>query len=207
MCTAAKGIFHNVFTFKCAMDDKVLISKQKLEEAENELPNRPAGFHLEPDNNSKIGIMAARPTSFEGYSNIAYNMGWIFFADEPVVGKFTAPYYPPVAPTEDCRLSAGKFDIGSWFRPFKLDYHIPTKDTELVFTEDMPLFFVEFETDKKVIFKRFIMTDILENLYLEMSESTARYAAHMPLVNRYKMAKNAKMAEQVLHEIKKNVVE
>lgn len=207
MCTAAKDIFHNVFVFKSAIDDKVVISKEALEQAEQELISRPQGVPIQIEEISKVGVSAARPTSFEGYSNVIYNMGWVLFADEPVVAKFTAPYYPPTAPTDDARLSAGKFDIGRWFRPFKLDYHIPTRDTELIFTDNKPMFFVELETDKKVVFKRFIMTAVIENLYLEMSESTLRYAAHMPLARRYEMAKKSKIAEQVLHEIKKNTVE
>jgi hypothetical protein len=161
--------------------------------------------YLHQDN--MLGLREPRPSSFNGYVNMTVNMGWIFFADEPLLAKFTAPYFPPTYPVEGAILSAGEFDIGSWYRKFELDYHLPIDATELKFKQNELLAFIEFKTDKKIVFKRYILTEHLRQLYIESSNSPVRYGRKKPLSYRYEMFKNAKVKEQILTEIKKNLID
>jgi hypothetical protein len=154
-----------------------------------------------------LQVKVLRPPSIEGTSNIVYNMSWLMFADEPLVAKFTAPYFPATSPAKDVILSAGEFDIGQWFRDFNLDYHVPYGTKELNFEENQPLFYVEFKTDKKIILKRFMLTNEIRNLASECAESRNRYGSFFSLPQRYNMAKESKMSEQILSLIKQNTID
>lgn len=154
-----------------------------------------------------LQVKVQREPSIMDYTNIMYNMGWLFFADEPLVARFTAPYFPASSPAEGVILSTGEFDIGTWYRDFNLDYHVPPKIKELIFEEDQPLFYIDFKTDKKIIFKRYTVTKTLRNIANEAAESRERYGAFKSLTNRYLVSKKTMLPELILTEIKKNVVE
>ena len=207
-CPGYKDSVDNVFVFTSAIDDEVKIPTQTLEELDLIDPNK---FPLQgiplPTSNLPVSLYMQRPSSFDGYHSVNYNMGWILFADEPIVAKFTSPYFPPVAPAEGALLATGQFDIGSWYRPFNLDYHIPVGTEKLVFKEDDPLFYVEFYTTKKVVVKRYVYTKQLQNLSRELVESPTRYGKFKSLVEKYKAVKKTSILEMILSEIQKNVLE
>jgi hypothetical protein len=134
-------------------------------------------------------------------------MSWLFFADQSVEARFTAPYFPPVTPAEGVMLSTGQFNIGEWYRDFSLDYHIPFGTKELIFEENQPLFYLEIRTDKKVIFKRYNLTPELRRIADECSTSSDIYESNKPLLHRYNMFKRSSSPERVLSYIKENIVE
>jgi hypothetical protein len=196
-CPATTSLFFNTYQVNHQFDNLVI-----LPEVIPQGTSRPW-----VDTNSTIGLFVPRPPSLTGYDNLQYNMGWAFFAEEPLIAKFTAPYFPPQAPAERALLASGEFDIGSWYRPFNLDYHIPHNIKTLSFMKDDPLFYVEFKTNKKVLFKRYIFSETLDSLASESVAAPARYGRFKSLQDRYSMAKKSKIPELVLSEIKKNLVE
>ncbi len=101
----------------------------------------------------------------------------------------------------------GEFDIGSWYRTFNLDYHIPLDTKEMVFNQNDPLFYIEFKTDKKVILKRYMQSDTLFNIGREMVNSPSNYGRFKSLKEKYLMSKKAKMPEIILSEINKNLID
>lgn len=203
-CPAFNDGLNNTFLFKSNIDDTAEFSSGLLK-----------GIHSNPNNNypmifstsSHVSVHSYRNSSFNDHVNVEYNMGWLLFADEPVVAKFTAPYFPAIAPAEGAMLATGEFDIGTWYRPYVLDYHIPVDTQRLVFKENDPLFYVEFKTDKKVILKRYLLTSTLKNLETEVSASHFRYGSFKNLTQRYAQFKRANLRSQILTEIKKNLVE
>ena len=206
-CPATIDYMSNVFVFSSAINDTVVIPEGTLEKS-NERTEETYRTSIPLFIGDKIKVESARQSSLDGYANITYNMSWVLFASEPLIAKFTAPYYPQTAPCTGAMLSTGKFDIGSWYRPFVLDYHIPLTTKELVFKENDALFYVEFETDRPIIFKRFIETPELNSI---QNESVYTYknvfGKFRPLKKRYEDSRRAKIPQIVLSEIQKNVVE
>ena len=135
-----------------------------------------------------------------------YNLSWIFVAEESLVMEFSPPYLPPYSPSPNSILASGEFDIGQWFRPINLDYHVPFENTYFKVKTGDELAYVRFKTDKKVVLKRFTMNQRLMNLYTEMSNVSARYNANKTLLQRYDMAKKSKIMSIVMKEVKANVV-
>jgi len=136
-------------------------------------------------------------------------MSWLFFCEEPLLARFTAPYFPPKSPAKDAILAMGEFDIGLWFRNFNLDYMIPDGSTNFDINIDDPLFYLQLYTNKKVVFKRFIHTDITQKLSEEFSQTSNRRGKKMGISfnKRYELSRKTMLPELVLNEIKKNLVE
>lgn len=209
-CPASKNVLDKVYLVTSAVDDSLDLPEETLKMfysfAEEEIP-KGVGLHFPTPDNPLSLLNVPRSPSLEGHINLTYNLGWAFLADEPVVARFTAPYFPPVSPAPGVILSAGEFDIGSWFRPFNLDYHVPMSTRKLEFKEDDPLFYIEFFTDKKIVFKRYINTPFLCSLMGETVNSTSIYGTFKSLSQRYKQAKNTRVIDQALNEIRKNLID
>lgn len=210
-CPAHKDATHNVFVFKNSVENVVDLPKNFLKEVTEEIgkyshyATNSISFGAKLD--SKVYINAVRKSSFSGYVNLTYNMAWLFVSEDPVLAKFTPPYYPHSSPAEGAMLATGEFDIGQWFRPFQLDYHVPLSTTRLTFSEGNPLFYLHVLTDRPVIFKRYIRTSVISNLQEECTQSPARYGVFKSLTEKYAAVKRIKLKEQLMHEIKKNLVE
>lgn len=201
-CPATKSNMKKIFSFKSNIDDFIDLTEYPLENLDR----------ARQDNDflpfkSKVFLKKARKSSYPGYINVSYNLGWFFFASEPVVARMTAPYFPATTPTEGSLFATGEFDIGQWFRPFNLDYHIPYDAKSFNVKSGDPLFFLEIFTDKQITFKRFVANDMIKNMSFEMAEAPSRYGPLDKLINRYRMFNSSKSKEILLTQIKKNLVE
>jgi hypothetical protein len=154
-----------------------------------------------------VSLRAERKPSLENHINLSLNISWIMFADEPVEVKLTAPYFPPVTPGEGVMLAPGQFDIGSWYRPLNIDYHIPITTTELKFKKNDPLLYLEFLTDKKIVFKQYNFTKYLRELAQECIGYHTRYGKNIPLLEKYYVFKQSRMRELILKEIQNNLID
>jgi hypothetical protein len=209
-CPASKDALDKVYFFSSAVDDFLDLPEETLNKfyslSKEEIPVG-TGLHFPTPDNSLSLLNVPRSPSLEGHINLSYNLTWTFIADEPLVAKFTAPYFPPISPAPGVILSAGKFDIGSWLRPFNLDYHVPITTRRLEFKEGDPLFYIECFTDKNIVFKRYINTPFLSSLINETVESINLYGTFKSLSQRYRQAKNTRIIDQALTEIRKNLLD
>jgi hypothetical protein len=201
-CPATKTNMKKIFSFNSTIDDEIDFSSNDLAFIDQSATNNSFLPYK-----SKVALRKPRQSSYPGHINVSYNLSWYFFASEPVVARMTAPYYPAVTPTKNALFATGEFDIGQWFRPFNLDYHIPYDSKSFKVNAGDPLFFLELFTDKQIVFKRFVTNDIIKNISFEMSDAPKRYGPLDKLVNRYKMFNMTKTREILLHEIQKNAVE
>jgi hypothetical protein len=204
-CPATKDALKNVFVLLSALDDTHTLPIDYLKSSTAIKVNDGSQIEI-IQTGGKISLMRFRDSSLTNYSNLSYNMKWVFFSEEPVLAKFTAPYFPTTTPADGAIFSTGKFDIGQWPRVYNLDYHIPFTTEKFQFNVNDHMFYLHVETNKKIQFKRFDMSLKLHNMCNESAESPTRYGVFKPLSERYQMAKEAKIKEQVLSEIKKNLV-
>jgi hypothetical protein len=100
----------------------------------------------------------------------------------------------------------GEFDIGCWFRPFNVEIQLWKPAGELVIEEGEPLFYMQLQTEKKVVLKRFKTDNELIAYALSGAESPNKYGKRLPLVDRYKRFKETSMRELVLQGIEKNLI-
>jgi hypothetical protein len=198
-CPAFKDLFKNVYSFTSGFDDSI-----KIDEWVIDTEKKIVGRESLPIK-SKIVINRVRPSSLVNQTNLTLGLSWLFFAEEPVIGRFTAPYFPPTSPGEEATLSCGQFDIGSWFRQFDLDYHITKNTKSLNFKKNEDLFYLEIMTNKKINLQKFNMTKeilILQNEYVKLNQVELK---NKTLKDRYSFA-NKEINKKVLKEIKKNLI-
>lgn len=198
-CPAYVNAMKNVFVFKNVFPNVIGLDEEFFK-PKTHYPFPHYGM-------SKILLNELRQSSLENYVNATYNMGWLLFSDEPVEARFTAPYFPNVSPAPGVMLSSGQFNIGEWYRDYLLDYHIPFGTKELVFDKDQHLFYLDIKTDKKVIFKRYNLSQQLNEISRECSGSPRNYESGKPLSYRYDIFKKTASPERVLSHIKNNLVQ
>jgi hypothetical protein len=199
MCPATKNLFKNIYSLNSNVSDEFEISPGMF----NNLESVPTNYSL---GQSKISFSKVRNSSFSGYINVSYNLGWLFFASEPLEIRLTSPFFPNSEICPGSLFSPGQMDIGRWYRPINLDWHIPSDTKNISISSNQELAYIEFMTDKKIIFKRYGLTDKLRSLSDEAVESPARYGRNLPIVKRYEMAKNSGITQIVLSEIQKNLI-
>lgn len=202
-CPSVKLLLKNTFTFTSAIDDSFEFD---LDTAKEMSTQDLYGQEI-PRTNSKVPLYQNRPSSLTGYTNATYYLSWIFFSEEPIEAYFTAPYFPPKAPMTGALFSPGTFNIGKWFRPIPLDYHLPLTDNKFNIEKDDELMYVRFNTDRKIILKRFEMTKNLWNLADECIFAHERYGKGQPIEEKYEMALSSSMPQRILKEIKSSLGE
>ena len=199
-CPAIKDRLDNVFVMKSAINDSFDFN---LDEAVAIKDSHAEHLY---DVDSPFRVIKSRVSNLKDYYPATYMLSWYFFASEPLMAKFTAPYYPSFSPIKGALLATGEYDIGRWFRPVALDYHIPIDQSHFELHENDPVMFVEFMTDKKVVFKRFEPEDILHSLAIEFASTPTTVGPNLSLEERYDHAKESEMTKVVLANIKKNLV-
>ena len=203
-CPASNDLYKNIFVFNHAFDTSFKISNEESSYIYDHSDELNYPFFLE--NRSTLNLQVLRKPVFKDRINFVYNMGWLIFASEPVVARFTAPYLPPFSPMKNAILSSGEFNIGKWYRDFVLDYQVTVGNIDFEFKENDPMFYLELFTDKKIKFKRYMLTETLLNLAKETSATSSRYGKFKSLAHRYLMAEKSLVPQQVLSEIKKNLI-
>ena len=202
-CPSTKEYLQNLYVLKSSVTDIIDLPTEYLNKTYME-----GGKENVPSQNRQIvALNKARPSSLEGYSNLAYNLSWLFFSSEPLSLRISAPFFPPKTPSSGALLAGGEINIGEWLRPVNLDYHVPLENTTFIIEEDDELAYIKFVTSKRVVLKRFVVNETLNNLYLEMSNVSLLYNKFQSLSKRYEMAQKSKIKNIVLNEIRKNLVE
>jgi hypothetical protein len=189
-CPAFKDKLKNVFMFDNIFDSEYYYK----------------GSVVESIGQSAVGLYSQRQPSINMGPLLTYNMSWLFFSEEPVDCFFTSPYFHKSEYLASGALVPGKFNIGSWFRPFNLEMQMYSNEGNIKFNKNEPLFYMDIETNKKINFIRFNMNKKIYSLSQEAVRSPERYKRFMPLKERYRVFKNSKMRDIVLNEIKKEVI-
>jgi hypothetical protein len=136
---------------------------------------------------------------------LAYSVA--LFSEEPLVAHFTSPYFHKSGYTATASLVPGSFDIGQWFRPYNMEMQLWEKEGELNFKDNEPILYVDLQTERPIILKRFTNTALLNKLIFEAANDSLTIEGKVPLVNRYKRFKETRQRSIVLREIKNNLLD
>ena len=98
----------------------------------------------------------------------------------------------------------GKFDIGKWFRSIDIAFYLKDGHNNFKIKENEPLNYIKFDTDKKIIFKQFMMDTNVEKYLIPVLKSKSnRKSKPRSLYEYYNMFKNKK---KIIKEIKNNLI-
>jgi hypothetical protein len=153
----------------------------------------------------KGGWFVNRSPSLENQLLAAYDYSLIFFAEEEVEMMVTSPYFSQTPHRSWGAIVPGMFNIGSWFRPFNIEFNVWPGITNIYLEEGEPIAYIKFFTDKNVVFKRFTMNDELM-MQAKTCSSAGFWEPRVPLLKRYQRFKNSKRKDFVLNKIKNNLL-
>lgn len=151
-------------------------------------------------------VTAIRPPGFIFGPTIVVNFPYIFFSDSDLEANFSQPTFHPQGYSKYGSVTPGRFNIGSWFRPYAVEIQMWNNSGELIIKEDEPIFYVEFLTDKKIKLVRFKYTKKLLTYAQHCVDAPQIFGKYIPLPKRYKKFKESRMRDVVLKEIKENIV-
>lgn len=154
---------------------------------------------------NNIGVILREQKSMINHHLIQLKYPWIFFAEESVEMKVTAPYIQYAPHLRYGATMAGKFDIGKWFRQLNIEFLLWENNNEFIMQEDEPIAYIEFLTDKKINLVRFNMTNRLHEICTTNASSSV-WEKRVPLAKRYNRFLKSGLREIVLKEIKENIV-
>lgn len=136
---------------------------------------------------------------------ITFDYRIIFFAEEDVDVLFTAPYFSESPHLQYGAIIPGKFNVGSWFRPYNAEMNLWSGNKHIEFKENEAIAYFTFLTDKNIVAKRFKMNDDLIKISKSMSTSST-WLPNKTLEERYKIFKNRGMKKVILNNIKDNLI-
>ena len=191
LCPAFTNKFKNTFVFKFPLSCSYEYKKDKVINVTSDI---------------YLDAAVVRDQCVTNGPIITFALGNMFFAEEPVNASFTAPYFSKSKYTQYGSIMPGNFDIGQWFRPFTAELQMWSPEGELHFEENEPLYYVEFNTDKKINLIQFEMNDLLYQYSNALVQSTGLFGKRQTLLSRYNKFKNASMREKILKEIKNNLL-
>jgi hypothetical protein len=151
-------------------------------------------------------VRAIRPPGFSFGPSILINSPYIFFSDFDLEANFSQPIFHPQGYLKYGSVIPGRFNIGSWFRPYATEIQMWNNSGELIIKEDEPIFYVEFLTNKKVKLVRFKYTKKLGTYAQHCVDAPQIFGKYLPLIKRYKKFKESRMRDLVLKEIKENII-
>jgi len=119
---------------------------------------------------------------------------YLFFTEEEsLLATFTAPYFHQSKYQNYGSVFPGSFDIGSWFRQYTCEFQMWQNIGKFKIEHGEPLFYVNFNTDKKIILKEFKNTSKITEYAIYCMDSIHRDGKRLSL-------------NLILKEIKNNLV-
>lgn len=194
-CPAASGRMKKAFVFKNALH-----SEYHYDFTDKENPV------VIPTSKYYIPAKILRNSALNNGGSIVIGLRYIFFAEESVNAYITPPMMHPPRYTTYGTSIAGSYDISKWFRPFVMEIQAWNTQGDLVIEDGEPLFYLEVNTDRDIILKRFDVNEKLMKYLDGCVQAPAMFGRFLPLTDRYKKFTESRMNDLILKEIKNNVV-
>ena len=192
ICPSIKEEMQNIFSLKSLYDYSFKID-EKINAAWSELYDQE--FY---DKHVQIRSIEDSLCSFQ--------QEFIFFTEEKKLEMSAGmtPYLENNNIIEKCILIPGIFDIGKWFRPLDFAFYLKNNGKDFKIEENEVFQYIRFHSNKKIIFKQFIMNEKLNNFSKSFVRSKSFRKGKMRSMDDYYLM--AKHKKNIIKEIKKNLV-
>jgi hypothetical protein len=188
-CPALTGITRNSFFAKFPFDASVIV---------DEMGNGVQG--------EKKNWFIGREKSYSDRINTDLDIGWFFFADQPLNMEVTPPYFHNTIAGKSGLMTAGSFDIGQWFRQVQLSYILWENNMQFICKRGEPAIYFNFKTDKKIVLHQFNANDELRNAAFACANLPRATEKFKSLKSLYEIFNKTKTNNFVLKNIKENLV-
>lgn len=138
--------------------------------------------------------------------NFSFDQKSIFFTEEKSLKLSVGiqPFFEQNEVSKRCMNIPGTLDIGKWFRNIDYAFYLRNEYNDFVIKEDDIYQYIQFYTDKKIIFKQFYFTEYLRQQHNSVGNARAfRPEKFRKLEEYYSIFKNK---DRIIKEIKNNLV-
>jgi hypothetical protein len=194
-CPVTKNLFKNTYFFKNTISCKY----------EYDFTVNPP--IINPLTENFINLNIIRDPNMKSYPLIAMSLYYILFSEEPLVATFSNPTFHKPEYINYGTCIPGEFDIGQWFRPYPMEIQLWNQKGIFELKEYEPLFYVKFNTDKKINLQRFVFNEKLSQYSDHCINYKNIFGFFHPLSKMYSKFKESKLNTLILKEIKNNLVE
>lgn len=191
-CTALHTLTHNLFYVTAPLDTVV-----ELDDEGNISSVTPESHRI---------FFTERLSSIEGAFSVDFFRSYFLFCEESLEVTITPPYMHENAQAYSAFISAIKFDISKWFRPFVFIYQFWPNKKRLEFKAGEPIAYLHLNTPKKVIFKQFKLTEEILNISNACLEHK-KFVPFEPMEKLYERFTGTNMYARLLLEIKNNLID
>jgi hypothetical protein len=188
-CPSFKDITSNTYIFSSTSDNMYKL----------DIPNGRLEF-----TETSVEASSVRPPSIENCFLFKLSLSWIFFSEESLVMEITPAYFSETSHTEFGAIVPGAFDIGRWFRPINAEFQLWDGVDAFSLPKEEPIFYAKFNTNKKVIVKRFYMNKEIESIKKQHVESKVSLNPFLTLDNRYKSFESSSVSKELISAISRS---
>ena len=126
-CPSVKNKLKNTFVFKNGINSKY--------EYKTNIDGIP---EIKTTKENSHNIHSDRVKNLSFGPTLTINAPYIFFAEESLTATFSQPFFHKINYSQYGSIIPGTFDIGSWFRPFSLEFQMWQDSGILEINEDEP---------------------------------------------------------------------
>lgn len=198
-CPAFSDLTKNTFVHRAPVDTHATLnfSGKRV----SYILNSPAD-----ENKYKVKLEFIHQPTLAGHNLVQYSWPILFFSEEEsMMATLTAPYFERTVSQDYGVVIPGRFDIGKWFRNMNAEFQLWEGISEIKIAANEALFYVHFETKKKIVFKRFIISKEIERLRSSIT-SVSPFKKSARLSERYRMFEQSQSKQRILKLIKKQLV-
>jgi len=157
-------------------------------------------------NESIIGSVL-RPPSLKNSLIFSYSMFHIFFCEEDLAIEATSPYFHKTSYSQYGTFMNGTFNIGAWYREVNADFQLWEGVDEFKLEKNDPLFYIKFNTDKKVVLKRYKITREIQSISTSCRDFRFTFGKFTTWEQKYNQFKMTKTNKILLKLIKENLID
>jgi hypothetical protein len=198
-CPATSGLLKNTFVVRAPVDSNVSInfSMRRTKEIDESWAN--AHTH-------KIKYDFLHQPTLSGHNLINYVHPVVFFSEEEsMVATLTPPYFERVSSYQSGTIVPGRFDVAKWFRPMNMEFQLWPGVEALNIPMGEAICYVHFDTDKKVVLRRFVTNHEIEKL-IGSFVNVSPFRKFAKLSERYKIFEQSRSKQRVLKLIQKQLI-
>jgi hypothetical protein len=187
-CPAFKERSENIFLMKNTIENNIKVLDGKL------------------INSSSDNVKISHKESIENRPIVSVYYPIIMFSEESLKVTVTPAYMHKTSYSEFGHVVMGSFDIGKWFRPINLDFMLYNKDADFSFKDEEPLYYLDFNTEKSIILKKFNMTNEILKISNACTTAPDYLKPWQSLSKRYNLFIKSGLKNKLIKEITNNIV-
>jgi hypothetical protein len=192
LCPGIKDYTKNTFSVKSIYDYNFEIIPEKKETFSN--------LYDQDFFNKHVSIRSIEDKLF------SFSQQYVFFTEEKnlEMSANIFPYLEDNNITKNCIIVPGTVNIGQWFRVTDFVFYLKNNQNKFEIKEEEIYQYIKFNTNKKIIFKQFIINDKINKYLLDVSSARKfRETKNRQLRDYYLMLKHKKY---IIKEIKSSLI-